>query len=308
MSDNRDAPEAVLQRIQKLLQLAAKNPSEAEAASAAAKAQELMEEWNLTASEVGNKTDGGRREDAKVRGGFYKWQRWLWDSVAELNFCLYFTENYWDKNRGRYGRASTRHRLVGRALNVAAARATATYLEEVIERLVMERVGNDNSQRFSNWASSYRLGAAARLVDRLSERRKARKEDEERRAREAANLGGASTATALTITDVEERERAANQDFLWGEGFSARAAARRAEAAAARKENEEEYTRWAAANPEEAAKKERERRVAAERRRGRRTKLWDHVDWSAYRAGGEAAKDVSLDPQVGDGKPAGLLR
>jgi hypothetical protein len=318
------APESVLVRIQKLLNLAAKNTSAEEAASAAAKAQELLEQWNLNVSTVENAASAdGRREDAKVTGGFYKWQRWLWCSVAELHFCLYWTQEYWDKNQrthekcwdgsSKKGAYRKRHRLVGRVVNVKATEHLAKYLENAIEELVKARTQGARSQAFSNWASSYRLGAATKLVERLEDRRRQRVDAAARAAREAAERAGTSTSTALTLADVEEREQAANQDFLYGEGWTAKRAAARAARAEADRLAAEEYTRWAASNPEEAAAKEAERREAYEKTMKQRRRSYgrverDNTDYSAYYAGSDAAKNISLDPQVDTARPAGLLR
>jgi hypothetical protein len=318
-----DAPTSVLEQIQKLLNLASRNTSVAEAASAAAKAQELLEKWNLDVSAVENHASAdGRREDAKVRGGFYKWQRDLWYSVAHLHFCMYWTQEYWSPEQATHKRTydgkvqrgayCKRHRLVGRVVNVQATQHLAKYLEGAIENLVNERTRGLRSEAFSNWAVSFRKGAAMNLMERIEERRQQRVDEAAKKARELAEKGG-SSATALTIADVQDLETAANQDFLYGEGWTAKRAAERAAAAEARRLAQEEYTRWAEANPEEAAAKEAERRAEHEKvmkkYRGRGgLGPRDNTDYGAFRAGSEAARNISLDPQLGGTKVAGLLR
>jgi hypothetical protein len=146
-----------MERIQKLLNKANdKSIPPAEAALFAAKAQEELTRYNLDAATVekhGGGAADGRREEAKTRGGFYQWQRELWTAVARLNFCLYWTQSYWDKEwKGRQrlterqqdyhggvskavvGKMQKRHRIIGRIVNTRTTISMALYLEEAIER------------------------------------------------------------------------------------------------------------------------------------------------------------------------------
>lgn len=321
-NDGPSAPEKVLQQIQKLLNLANKNTNPHEAAQAAAKAQALLEEWNLDVAALENVADpSGRREDEKVKGGFYKWQRELWRSVSDLHFCLYFITEIWDPNKStpntRYyqtkGAYVKRHRLVGRTVNVCATMHLAMYLEQAIEAQVNERTRGARSQAFSNWAVSFRTGAAASLIERLEERRQERVEQATERAATAAAAAGASTSTALTLEDVAKREEDANNDFLYGEGWSAKQAAQRAAYAEENRQRREAYTQWAAENPEEAQAQEAERRMEhakwlhRHRSRGGGTAR-DNLDYGAYRTGVQAGRNISIDPQIDTARPAGLLR
>ncbi len=302
-----DAPDSVLERIQKLLNLA-QSPNENEASAAAAKAQELMDEWNLSTAEIERKSgQDGKREEAKVRGGFYKWQRQLWKAVAELHFCMYWTQDYWGDWKGRIHKQK-RHRLVGRVVNTTATQHMANYLEDVVERSVIDAIAGlqewNNALRYSKWANSYRAGMADRLIERLEERRQ-QKLTEARKV----DTTGASTSRALTLLDVQTLEEEANNDFLYGEGWSAKQREATIAYAERRRQEKEAYTRWAAENPEEAAEKECLRREADDK--WWKTNGWrynrprysrsgdDNVDRSAYRAGNEAGGRVSLDGQVG---------
>jgi hypothetical protein len=333
MMQDLDADQkSVLARVEKLLRLADKNSNEAESAAAAAKAQELLLAYNLDAAlldQAGN-ADTGKRADEKLRGGNYKYSRGLWAAVAELNFCLYWStqKSMIDKKRKRdpwtgelrmtdIHKTRWHHRLVGRLVNIEGTKATAGYLEEAIERIVRERIGHQANLLFSNWAVSYRNGAAARIREKIWDRRQEMIRDEEARMREAAERAandaaraGHSTSNAISIASVTKSEREANADFLYGEGFSARQASRRAAQAKAQREAEEEYTRWAAAHPEEARKRAEEARKEAEARerrwasrpsRSRYGGKSDKTDYSAYNAGYDAAESISIDPQLGDG-------
>lgn len=312
----------IVQKVEKLLALAnRKKGNEAEAAAAAAKAQEMLAAYNIDMAmvEQGSGTSG-KREEQKMAGGVYLYQRDLWRAVAELNFCLYWTSSRWHGRevKRRWGDGTTwtdyvyglkyQHRVVGRLVNVKLTESMASYLEQTIERLVMDRLGNQNNMRFSRWAVSYRKGAAARIIEKVQDRREELEVAEAERKRKAeheAQRRGVSTATTLTIADVRKSERDANMDFLYGEGWSAEQAEKRRRAAEAAKKADEEYAQWAAANPEEARKEEEKRRKESERywarRRGRGSRSSDNVDSGAYWAGYDAAESVGIDPQTSDG-------
>lgn len=291
---DREAKEAadlarVTNLVQKLLAKANGTDSEAEAATFTARAMEMLAAYNLDLSslEQGG-AGGGQREDARVRGGMYTFERELWEGVALLNFCMYFTtrEISWTGQRHYSKRKiAFRHRFVGRVVNTTATRVMGQYIQGTIERLVQERFPV-NSQRFTREAVAYREGMAEAVLDKLNERRRAQQaqQDEQaerdRAAADRAARAGVSTATALTIRDVIKSEHEANYDFLhgegawakkqerdkrWEEGWEKRQAARAAVEAAA----EATHAAWAAAHPEEAAKEEK-KRLAAERAASRR--------------------------------------
>lgn len=324
-------PEQVklLETAEKLFRLAGKNPNQNEAAAAASKAQEILDRLNLDMSVL---EQGGsekvKRSDQRMDGGLYQWQRNLWHSIAKLHFCYYWCQYNWDREKvvrdRRWGGTKKggyrfQHRLVGRTVNVVAVKNMAEYLQQTIERIVREHVG-DPRNYFTNYAHSFREGMADSIVRRIIERRQQRLDEEEAKAQEAelrakaAQSSGHSTGRAMTIADVEKSEEEANYDFLHGEGAfarrKARIAERQQELAEAQRRAEEEYTRWAEANPEEA-RKEEERRQKEARRRSRSS--WnagtkrDNTDWSAYSAGREAARNVSIDPQTGGSKTSGAI-
>jgi hypothetical protein len=312
--------------------------TEEEATAATAKAQELLTKYNLDASLVGQAHgQEGRREEQKIRGGFYEYQQNLWRAVAELNFCLYWCQKAWvkkskmarDFDGTRYEKTwhqnEKRHRLVGRVVNVRATIAMATYLEGAVERLTRDRLGNDKTQFFSKWAMSYREGMVDRLCEKIAERQRQRMSEERARQAEAdkatreAGRDGVSTGTALVLSNYVRDERQANSDWeidqIHGEGTAARWRAEQQERAEERRRAAAEYTAWAAANPEEAAAKakaDREAREKAEREapksrwsggagsRGGTSHL-KQQDRGAYYAGRDAAANISLDPQVDSG-------
>lgn len=331
-----EATRNIISKIEKLARLAAKAGTPEEAVAATAKYQELLTTYNLDMATVEkNSGESGKRLDERISGGAYKYQQRLWEAIAQLNFCFYWTmpvrvdpvKHVYQAKRGR--RFTTEHRLVGRQVNVIATRNMATYLEGTINRLCIERLGEEgrSGQFYSSWAMAFREGIADRVMEKIYERRRKMEKDEAAQAREAvlkAGREGVSTATALTIASVKETEKQANYDFLHGDGAWARKIAReeeadkrwaerRAEQAQAAAEAEKEYARWAKANPEEAAKeaaKDRARQRAKEARAERRGPRYYRAskedlrrESGGYYTGYDVGAKVGIDPQTsGDTK------
>lgn len=330
---NADEEIKIVARIQKLLELGAKNPSQAEAKSAMAKAQQLMEQYNISNAKVERASGvaSGAREKARTTGGFYEWQRELWKSVAKLNFCLYWTATTWVPSTNRtkklYGTDEMRkkmHMVVGRIVNTTATKNMAEYLEQVIDRIVEETLTGDPDPMVrmeklnGSYAHAFRVGMAEELMDKISKRYHSKLAKEqlaaERAKREAkrAAAAGHSTSTSMTLSDYVKSEKDANMDFIYGEGYTARQAAEDAEAARIAKEEEDAYTRWAIENPEEARKQAEDARKRERRQAGRQRYSYssprDKLDYGAYNRGRKAAEKVSIDPQVDKQKPVARLR
>lgn len=308
--------------VQKLLNLAAKNSNPEEAAAAAAKAQELLAKHNLDAAMV-ERAGGvdGKREDMKVEGGFYAHQRELWKAVAELNFCLYWSQPYWIEGiRKRYNAGlppikaqirKYRHRLVGRIVNTRTTIAMAGYLEEAIERTLGEFLP-EGERRYSKWAASFRQGATDRIIEKVQDRRRKYIADEEKKERAAKRAAsGASTSTAISLASFAKTEKEANDDFIHGEGYSAKKAAEAAKEARQRAASHAHYVQWCKDNPK-AAKSEWAYvdedgdiwRMGRQRSYGRSAKGfdWGKTDRSAYYMGQEKAEAISIDQQVDSSK------
>lgn len=315
----------VIDRVEKLLRLAARNTSAEEAASATAKAQELLAAYNLSMGDINEAEDKSAvREQMKIKGGMYEFQRDVYRAVAHLNFCLYWTvtgRKWVERNKvdpwtgQKYTKhvlsRTFQHMIVGRLVNTRSTRMMSEYLTQTIERLVSERYSN--SQRWMREAVAYREGIADVIVNRLYARRANLDKEEAAKRKAEFDAKGVSTSNALTLAQYSDAEFDANMDVIYGEGCSARQAAARAERARKNKEAEQAYTAWAAENPEEAAKLEKERekeRAKQDKRRARRgaTTERDKRSWSSeYWQGREVGETVSIDPQVSD-RPASATK
>lgn len=198
--------EDIMRKVKALLALA-QSPNEHEASAAAEKAQELMLAYNLDMAQTPTRHARGEK---RFGGGLYKWQRTLWDGIAKLNFCMYWCE------KGTAKGAKWEHKLLGAEHNVASAKVLADYLEQAINRFVVNTYGSAPADYFSASANSYRQGMADKLAARLADKRWAAKMEEARRAAEAKHPSGTANALVVTISDLEEEEMWANLDALHG--------------------------------------------------------------------------------------------
>jgi hypothetical protein len=315
--------EAIVEKVKKLLNLAGKNSNEAEAASATAKAMQLLAAYNLdmaTIEQGGG--ESGKREEARLMGGMYIYERELWSAIAELNFCMYFTTR--QKSTVKSRKISFAHRIIGRTVNTVGTKAMADYIQGTIARLCRDRFPQNN-QFFLREAVAFREGMADKIVSRLNERRRSAERAEADKKAEMASKAGQSgdTRFALTIADVKKTEEAANYDFLHGEGawqrredgyeeWNRAQAARREARAKADAEAEAAYAQWAAANPEEAAADARKAEAERKKKEKAQERSWNRRSYRSrqptarerrqgsdyYDAGYEKGSSVSLEPQV----------
>ena len=317
-----DEQRDVVSKVEKLLRLAGKTSSEAEASSATAKAQELLAAYNLDASTVGSGDSDGKRAQESVVGGYYDWERDLWKAVAELNFCMYWSQREWadrpealkrgltEEQRAYWAKRKRQvvvHKMVGRAVNIASTKVMANYLLEAVERLVRRFLGGVASGEEDlvvglgtllrgQRAMDFRRGVVSKVVDRIVERREVQLSEERKLQREAeakaaeAGSAGMSSSTAITLSSYRQSERDANEDAVHGEGYSAKKRAARAQAAEERKRAQDSYTAWALANPEVVAKEERERE-REDRKREKRREWYERNYGYRERRGGSDKTD-----------------
>ncbi len=321
--------EAVEAKIEKLLRMADGMANENESAVALQMAQKLADAHNLDLGQIG-KT--GSRKDSELSKGLYKYQRTLYEALAELNHC-----KVWISKGLRKGE-KYKTRLLGSKVNVTVVCTMADYLEDVTNRFVRENY--DKSQYFSADAHAYRHGMIDRLIERVKERRAEEEREREiaKREQEARQRHpGAATENAIVlISDVAEAEKAANYDYLNGEGawdaMQARIRAREEEA----RLRAEQRRQWELDNAEEHAaniakreaeyeklmaqwRKQNERNEkAAERRRQERINRYGYdpedyksrketvQDNPAYYQGRRDGENVSLNDQIDEQKRKGI--
>lgn len=317
--------EAIARKIAALLNTSGR--TEEEAALCIAKAQELLEKYNLSQADLGHAkagAHGNTRKDNKKKGGLYKWQRTLWEDVAKLNFC------YYTAIKGLERGAKYEHRIIGSSVNVLSTEQMAQYLQDTIERIA-QTWAKERGYRsvFVREAIAYREGMAHRLSERLKVLRDERIAEQERKKQEegmrSRHPGAAPSSTALTIVEHSRNEEGLNLDHLYGYEPGTHAArwaeeeARMAKIRADAEKRRQERLQWEKDNPEEAAaqkakedaywEKYFEEAAKREERNAKRRKgssYYDRKDtpeearakMHQFREGMQRAEDIGLDQQI----------
>ena len=313
--------EAVIEKVRKLLALAKGNDNEHQAEAATNKAMELLEAYNLDMA-VLSKTQNSftPRNDQKLRGGLYKWQRDLWNMTATLNFCRY------SFYRGLSAGSSYEHRLIGSKANVISTTVMAQYLQDTIDRMAKNWVNEYRPGKsvFIKEAIAYREGVAERVIWKMWELRESKLREEkfkqqEDRARNKAQ--GINTENALVLADVISTEEDLNADHVngWPPGRSAQLRKerelRKEAAERAAEELMKEQAAWDEAHPAEAAARKAKEKAEYDRMMKDSDAKWDKDKRKQQRArkatpeeerrrldsfhvGYKDGKDVSLDKQV----------
>jgi hypothetical protein len=304
----------LIERIKKLMALAAdgSGASEAEAASASAKVQELLAEHNLEMSTFGGTGEGAQRgKGRRVGNAAYKHQRDLMAAIAEVNFCdQWVVDDFKTVAHGRQQKTKS-YVIIGRQINIDATVRMFDYLMETIERIAPYT----NAERMSKSALSWKLGCSERLQARLRERaRRLRTESDAKVAASSQPTNGGTPGTALTLTNVYEAERAANYDARYGDGAWARRLARIADWEANREKHdaewraqaerrEREHREWLESlTPAQLRKYQEKLKRAEERAEAKYEREWQReqakIDRNAYWEGHDRGNDIGLDEQI----------
>lgn len=150
----------ILDRIKKLLALA-ESPNEAEAASAAEKANAMLAQYRITMADLPSNEQPdapiGTTQDESTSSS--PWIRGLWGATAKLNFCAYLYSS---------GSHRTYHYIIGDEASSVATQSMATYLTQTVNRLA--RKARKEQGETSKFERSFKKGAAASLINRLNAR------------------------------------------------------------------------------------------------------------------------------------------
>lgn len=161
--------ESVLKRIQKLLQMSTENgASENEAMLAADKAQKLLQEHNLSISDLKDdeQVEPIDSEDVEVERDI--WKGYIRSATAKLYFCKTYTSHKLDKHY-RKVKVIT---FVGRKSNRMVATEMCKYFINTVERLAAEEFREVPGSRASinKMSHAFKQGCAGRLQRRLLDR------------------------------------------------------------------------------------------------------------------------------------------
>lgn len=303
MANATEATESIIRKIQKLLELGSRSKgNEEEAARALEAAQTLMAKHNLDVAVVRETAVAGgtvpveaQRERKNInRSAQYDWQKSLWKTIADCNFCWHYITTFDEKdgkNRAgdtKYKRVK-RHVIIGTVENVTMVHMMGDYLCDTIERLLPF---SDNRERLSRDAISWRAGCAKRLEERIHRQRF------DRQNMQSDNSPG--TGLAIRVRDIEMSEYKANYDFSYGKGAYARLEA--AEKERAEKHKSEVAVEPPPETPAETRKREKDEerwRVQQRRQAERDARKYNS---SMFREGYREGGTISLSTQIGGGQ------
>lgn len=163
--------ESILKRIQKLLRMSEENgASQNEAMLAAQKVQELLQEHNLSLSDV-DKDEGVIEpigsEDFDIDKD--KWKSWITSATARLYFCTTYTSKRVDRATYKYVKVRT---FVGRESNRKVAKSMCDYFIEAVERMADKEFASvpGSKSDINRMKFNFKQGCAMELSNRLEEK------------------------------------------------------------------------------------------------------------------------------------------
>ena len=161
--------ESVLKRIQKLLQMSIENgASENEAMLAADKAQKLLQEHNLSISDLKDEDQVEPMDSEDVEVDRDLWKGYIRNATAKLYFCKTYTTMKLDKHYKKVKVIT----FVGRKSNRMVATEMCKYFINTVDRLAAEEFREVPGSRASinKMAHAFKQGAASKLSSRLNDR------------------------------------------------------------------------------------------------------------------------------------------
>ena len=161
--------ESVLKRIQKLLKMSTENgASENEAMLAADKAQKLLQEHNLSISDLKDEDQVEPMDSEDVEVDRDLWKGYIRNATAKLYFCKTYTTMKLDKHYKRVKVIT----FVGRKSNRMVATEMCKYFINTVERLADEEFREVPGSRaaINKMAHAFKQGAASKLSSRLNDR------------------------------------------------------------------------------------------------------------------------------------------
>lgn len=213
MDEQQKKRDAIVERIRKLLALAGNNPNEHEAAAAAARAQEMLAEYNVTMEEVGHaqmhEHDPEFEFDDTIRTLSRPWRRQLGVMVAMMYFSKYFFTFHYEhvprsKRKCGYIRHDI-HNFVGARHNLMVAKMIYQYLTATIERLARLGAQSQLAAHRTSYQTSFQHACAMRLCQRIAVRIADAK---------AGKLMAPATGTALVVVGLYEKAEAQAAEYI----------------------------------------------------------------------------------------------
>jgi len=170
--------EEAIGKVAALLRLAERGGTVAEAATAAAHAQAIMDRWELTHDAVNGHTDEQPETEEPIMGfgsapdgqldASLKQPRWmvqLAGGIARLNGCFIYLSSRWEPKKSRHFRSVE---VVGRPSQVETVRYMYAWLKREIQKLQ-----NIHGRGMTySWRREFNIGAVIEILRRLEEQRR----------------------------------------------------------------------------------------------------------------------------------------
>lgn len=180
--------DVILEKLKKLLALAERGGTEAEAENAMAKAQALLAQYNLSMADVDAHDADPVMENVFETGEKNSWKDTIVGAAARLCFC--------DAIKSSQRRSIL---IIGTATDAMAAKCLATYLIQTGEKMSKQAVGD------RSFKIAWKVGYAQRISTRCFEMVRAAK---------ANQLKDETTGTDLILHPVFNKTDKANRDFI----------------------------------------------------------------------------------------------
>lgn len=289
-----EIPDSVRDRLHKFMAVTTeRGATQNEAATAAAKVQAILTEFNLEMAQISDSDpvaspDATREKVVSVLSASEDWQRRLLSAITSNNFCY----GQRDANNPRI------YTLIGRTINIKATIQVYLYLSKTVDRVCPFK----DTPRNAKSILSFKEGCSEMLRDRLNEQRY----EAEAASRAAHNEAPRGNGSDLVLSEVYSSEADLNWDFYCGKspGTTARERAESRARWAAERVAREEAARNAPAVPvvPETAAQKRAREANDrkwQREYDRRRKQEEAKrDPRAYAMGQDAGSRISLDRQI----------
>lgn len=195
MTDNT----AIIEKVRKLLALAERAGTEAEASNAMARVQEILTKYNLDIDAVKGAGEASFTQEHQEFEWNQSWIRQVYMGVAHLYFChMYYTPN------GTDNQVIT---LVGKPVNLQTARYVADVIIATGKRMAKAYAQNAYAEFGMNAVSAsnnFKKGYALRIRSRC---------DQLVAEATRGQVKNADTGTALVVGDFYKRELAAIDEF-----------------------------------------------------------------------------------------------
>jgi hypothetical protein len=206
----------ILDKVRKLLALSTSDNVH-EAANAAARAQDLIDNYNIDAALLGDPKGGPenppqqddeqveRCEDLPLFESKTAFATWKWNlawALGKHNHCRPWSTRGWAAQTGYVRKAF----LVGRRSDAQAAQVLFWYVSAEVERLADQHRGKGRT-----WLNNFRLGAVSEVERRLRQERN--EKTEERRSVAQAAGGGALVRLETALVRFAERGKQA-EDWM----------------------------------------------------------------------------------------------